>query len=58
MMNQIRRCEAEPDALMALPSDTFPLSVYAVAFTACAACHHRLLHSPHLCKGKHKHDNF
>ena len=36
MMNQINKFEAEPEALMALPSDTFPFSVYTVALTACA----------------------
>ena len=40
MMNQISRFEAEPEALMALPNDTFPFSVYTVALTACAQlCH-------------------
>ena len=37
MMNQIRSCEAEPEALMARPSDMLPFSVYTVALTACTA---------------------
>ena len=37
MMNQMRSCEAEPEARMARPSDTLPFSVYTVALTACTA---------------------
>ena len=36
-MNQMRSCEAEPEALIARPSDTLPFSVYTVALTACTA---------------------